>query len=257
MRILSWNINGLRSSHKSGFLDWLYNDSPDILALQEVKAEADDLPDDLRAPRGYHAFFFAANVKKGYSGVGLYTKEKPLDVRYGLGIKKFDEEGRVLTARFEEFTLINAYFPNSSREGKLKYKLDFDDAFLNYVEELRKKGERIIFCGDMNVAHEDIDIARPKENEGNAGFTEEERAWIDEVVAHGYIDTFRHLYPAKRDAYSWWDLKSRARDRNVGWRIDYIFISPDLLRHLKGASILSHVMSSDHCPVAVELDFKK
>ena len=257
MRILSWNINGLRASHKSGFLDWLYNDSPDVLALQEVKAGAEDLPDDLRAPRGYHTFFLAADIKKGYSGVALYTKVKPEEVRYGLGIKKFDEEGRVLTARFKEFTLVDAYFPNSEREGRLKYKLDFDDAFLTYVESLRKKGERVAFCGDLNVAHEEIDIARPKENEGSPGFTEGERAWIDEVIQRGYIDTFRHLYPEKRDAYSWWNLKSHARDRNVGWRIDYVFITPDLLKHLKGAFILSHVMSSDHCPVGIELDFKK
>lgn len=255
MRILSWNINGLRSSHKSGFLDWLYNDSPDVLALQEVKAGAEDLPDDLRAPRGYHAFFLAADIRKGYSGVALYTKVKPEEVRCGFGIKKFDEEGRVLTARFKEFTLVNAYFPNSGREGRLKYKLDFDDAFLTYVEALRKKSGRVVFCGDLNVAHEEIDIARPKENEGSPGFTERERAWIDEVVAHGYIDTFRSLYPAKRDAYSWWNQKSHARDRNVGWRIDYVFITPDLLKHLKRAFILSHVMSSDHCPVGVELDF--
>ena len=253
MRILSWNINGLRSSHKSGFLDWLYNDSPDILALQEVKAEADDLPDDLRAPRGYHAFFFAANVKKGYSGVGLYTKEKPLDVRYGLGIKKFDEEGRVLTARFEEFTLINAYFPNSSREGKLKYKLDFDDAFLNYVEELRKKGERIIFCGDMNVAHEDIDIARPKENEGNAGFTEEEREGIDQMIEAGFVDTFR-LFTQGNGHYTWWSPFGAARERNVGWRIDYFFASEELIPKIKRADILPHYVGSDHCPVLLDIE---
>lgn len=253
MRILSWNINGLRASHKSGFLDWLYDECPDILCLQETKADPDDLLDELRQPKGYFSYFASSIVKKGYSGVACFTKERPDGVEYGLGIKKFDDEGRVIVLYFPKFVLINAYFPNSGMPGRLAFKLEFDDAFLAFCDRLRKKGHKVIFCGDLNVAHGEIDLARPKENEGRAGFTEEERAWVDEVVASGYIDTYRHFYPEKRDAYTYWDLQSRARDRNVGWRIDYFFVSPDLITSLTGASILSHVYTSDHCPVGIEL----
>lgn len=171
-----------------------------------------------------------------------------------MGIKKFDDEGRLLVAHFKDFVLLNVYFPNGGGgPERLKYKLDFYDAFLNYVEKLKKGGENIIFCGDVNTAHEEIDLARPKENEQNTGFLPEERAWLDEVMAHGYVDIFRHFYPIKRGMYTYWDMKTRARDRNVGWRIDYFFVSQGVLLKIKGTKILTDILGSDHCPLSLEL----
>jgi exodeoxyribonuclease-3 len=253
IRAYSWNINGLRSSYKTGFLDWLYNESPDILGLQEVKAATDALPEELQKPKGYYGYFYPAK-KAGYSGVAVYTKKEPEKVVYGLGDERFDDEGRVLTLFFKKFVFITAYFPNSGRPDRLAYKLEFNDAFFSYVEGLRKKGMPVVFCGDLNVAHEPIDLARPKENDGRAGFHPDERAWADEIIATGYIDTFRYLYPEKKDAYTYWDQITRARDRNVGWRIDYFFISPDLLSKLKAAHIHANIYGSDHCPVSISLD---
>ncbi|MAZ40731.1 exodeoxyribonuclease III [bacterium] len=254
MRILSWNVNGLRATHKNGFLDWLYDDSPDILCLQETKAEEVDLVDELKNPDGYTGYFDHTKKRKGFNGVAIYTKIKPERVEKGFGVKKFDDEGRTLVAYFKDFVLINCYFPNSGMEERLPMKLEYNDAILEFMEGLRKKGHKVVMCGDLNVAHEEIDLARPKENEGRAGFREEERAWFDELMAAGYIDTFRHFYPDRRDAYSWWDMKSRARDRNVGWRIDYFITSPDVQKNLKSAFILDYVLGSDHCPVGIELD---
>jgi len=255
MKLISWNVNGLRAIHrKDGFLDFMKKNKPDMLGLQETKASEEQLPDELRAIPGYHAYFASSKVKKGYSGVALYTKEEPLKVEFGLGIKKFDDEGRTIIAQYKDFVLLNVYFPNGGGgPHRLKYKLDFYDAFLAYIEKLRKKGKRIIFCGDVNTAHEEIDLARPKENEENTGFLPEERAWIDEVTYGGYVDVFRHFFPDKTGAYTYWDLKTRARDRNVGWRIDYFFVSPDLLPRLKGVKILSDVYGSDHCPISLEM----
>jgi exodeoxyribonuclease-3 len=176
-------------------------------------------------------------------------------VEYGIGIPRFDEEGRLLVAYFDEFVLLNVYFPNGGQGPvRLQYKYDFYDAFLEFIDGLKKKGQKIIFCGDVNTAHEAIDLARPKENEKNTGFLPEERAWIDEVVSHGYVDTFRHLHPNKKDAYSYWDMKTRARDRNVGWRIDYFFTSANLISKIQSTSILSDIYGSDHCPVTLEIE---
>ncbi|MEK7556105.1 MAG: exodeoxyribonuclease III [Patescibacteria group bacterium] len=254
-RIISWNVNGLRAVHrKDGFLDFVKKEHPDILCLQETKASEDQLPDELRLIVGYHAYFASSKVRKGYSGVAIYTKEKPAKIEYGLGIKKFDDEGRTLVAHFKDFILLNVYFPNGGGgPDRLKYKLEFYDAFLAYIEKLRKKGKKIIFCGDVNTAHEAIDLARPKENEKNTGFLPEERAWIDEVVYHGYRDVFRHFYPNKKEVYTYWDMKTRARDRNVGWRIDYFFVSNELLPKITATKILSEVYGSDHCPVTMEI----
>ncbi len=254
MKLVSWNVNGLRAAAKKGFLDWLYEASPDILGLQETKAEEEQLPPDVRSPKGYFAYFSHSKGRKGYSGVALYTKVEPKKVEYGIGIPGFDDEGRVVIGHFDDFVLLNIYFPNGGGgPERLKYKLEFYDAFLSYIEKLKKSGKRVIFCGDVNTAHEAIDLARPKENEKNTGFLPEERAWLDEVVAHGYVDTFRHFYPTKEGAYSYWDMKTAARDRNVGWRIDYFFVSPDLLPRVKRAGIMPEVYGSDHCPVWVEL----
>ena len=187
-------------------------------------------------------------------GAAIYSKEKPIEVKHGMGIERFDQEGRIVETRFKDFVLLNVYFPNGGGgPERLAYKLDFYDEFLAYVQNLRREGNSVIFCGDINTAHEAIDLARPRENETTTGFLPEERAWLDEVVNAGFIDTFRHFYPDKKDAYSYWDMKTRARERNVGWRIDYFFISPDLLPRLKSATILSDVFGSDHCPVAIEL----
>ena len=256
MRILSWNVNGIRATYKKGFLNWLFNEGPDVMCIQETKASTDVLPEELLNVKGYESYFFSSTIKKGYSGVGVYTKHKPKNVEYGLGIEKFDQEGRSITLFFDDFVLINAYFPNSGGgPERIKMKFDFNDAILEYMDKLKSDSKKVVLCGDLNVAHEEIDLARPKENDGRAGFMPEERAWMDEVLATGYVDTFRHLYPNKTEAYSWWDMKSKARDRNVGWRIDYFLISQNLTKQLKSAFILDYVMGSDHCPVGIELKF--
>jgi len=255
MKIISWNVNGLRAVYKKGFLEWLENENANILGLQETKAEEAQLPENLRAPKGYFSYFSSSKKRKGYSGVAIYTKEKPKRVEYGMGIKKFDDEGRLLEAHFDNFILLNVYFPNGGGgTERLKYKLDFYDAFLAHIKKLRAKQQNIIFMGDVNTAHEEIDLARPKENEKNTGFLPEERAWIDEVIYHGFMDSFRHLHPNKKDTYSYWDMKTRARDRNVGWRLDYVFISAALQKYLKKAFILSEVPGSDHAPIGVLIE---
>lgn len=254
MKIVSWNVNGLRAVHRNGYWKDFLKLDPDIFGFQETKAHPDQLSDEIKDIQGYHSYFSSSKVRKGYSGVALYTKIEPEKVEYGMGIKRFDDEGRIIVGYFKDFVLLNIYFPNGGGgPERLKYKFDFYDAFLEFIEGLRKKGLPIIFCGDVNTAHEEIDLARPKENENNTGFLAEERAWIDEVIAHGYIDVFRHFYPDKKDMYSYWDMKTRARDRNVGWRIDYFFVSPNLLPRLKSAAILSRVYGSDHCPIQIEI----
>lgn len=254
MKIVSWNVNGLRAIHKKGnFADILKKDA-DILCLQETKVEAEQLSEDVRAPKGYYAYFSHSKMRKGYSGVAVYTKERPEKVEEGMGLKDMDQEGRLLVLYFKDFVLLNCYFPNGGGgPERLKYKLDFYDAFLGFTEKLRKKGHKIVICGDVNTAHEEIDLARPKQNETNTGFLPEERAWIDELVYHGYVDIFRHLHPNTKDAYTYWDMKTAARGRNVGWRIDYFFISPDLLPRVKQATMMSDFYGSDHCPIVLEL----
>ena len=252
MKILSWNVNGLRAIHKKGFLEWLRQSAPDILCLQETKSHPDQLIDDLRQPDGYHAFWSAAE-KKGYSGVGVYSRIKPQKTDTGMGIKRFDCEGRVLMLDYGQFILLNVYFPNGGAGNKrVPFKMDFYDTFLKKCERLRKQGRRLIICGDVNTAHTAIDLARPKENEKNTGFLPEERAWVSKFLEKGYIDTFRHFTPGPGH-YTWWDYKTKARERDIGWRIDYIFITPDLLPNLKKALILKQVMGSDHCPIGIDI----
>jgi exodeoxyribonuclease III len=255
MNIISWNVNGIRAVHKKGNFQWLAKHSPDIFCLQEVKAEAEQLVDDIKVIAGYHAYFDHSKLRKGYSGVAVYSKIKPEKVDYGMGIPELDQEGRLLGLHFKDFILFNVYFPNGGGGPiRLDYKLKFYDAFLVHIENLRKTtGKAIIFCGDINTAHEAIDLARPKENEENTGFLPEERAWLDEVVNAGYIDTFRKLYPTKTAAYTYWDQKSAARERNVGWRIDYFFVSPELQKKIKDTVIHSDVYGSDHCPLELIL----
>lgn len=254
MKIVSWNVNGLRSLGKNGFWEaFLKGVRPDVFGLQETKATPDQLPDEIRSPAGFTSFFSSSAVKKGYSGVALYSKTEPLKVIYGMGIPEFDQEGRLVGAEYEDFWLLNVYFPNGGQgPHRLDYKMRYYDAFLAFAERLRKE-KPVIFCGDINTAHEEIDLARPKENEKNTGFLPEERAWLDEVVAAGYVDAYRHFYPSRKDAYSYWDLFTRARDRNVGWRIDYFFVASEFMPRVKKAQIHPDIYGSDHCPVSITL----
>src|SRR3989344_4220487 len=255
--IISWNVNGIRAVDKKGNLAEVFHMKPDILCLQETKATPDQLSDELAKPEGYQAYFHFPTVKKGYSGVAIYSKEKPVKVTRDLGIEAFDQEGRLIMAEYKDFILINCYFPNGGgAPERLRYKLDFYDYFLEYIDTLHKKHKNIIFCGDVNVAHPAIDLARPRENETHIGFLPIERAWIDKVISHGWVDVFRHFYPEKTETYTYWDMKSFARDRNVGWRIDYFFASPEALKKVKSIEILDNILGSDHCPVKLTLNGK-
>ncbi|MGZ7044365.1 MAG: exodeoxyribonuclease III [Methanobacterium sp.] len=252
LRILSWNVNGLRAIQKKGFLKWLLNDDPDILCLQETKVSYDKLPKPLKRVDGYHPYFCEAE-KKGYSGVAIYSKIKPKKVEYGFGIKKFDSEGRILIADYEKFVLLNIYFPNGKMSAeRLNYKLEFYDALLDYANDLKAEGKNVVICGDLNTAHKEIDIARPKANEKISGFLPVERAWIDKFLENGYLDTFR-MFNKEPEQYTWWSYRTKARERNVGWRLDYFFINEEFKDNVKAAGILNHVMGSDHCPVDLEL----
>ena len=252
IQLLSWNVNGIRAVQRKGFLEWFYKESPDILCLQETKAHTEQLDAELIDISGYHSYWNYPD-RKGYSGVAIYTREEPQEVRYFFDDSKLDMEGRVVIAEYPEFTLLNIYFPNGKRDQeRLDYKMAFYDDFLDYADVLRKAGKKIIVCGDVNTAHKEIDLARPKENSKVSGFLLIEREWIDKFVSHGYVDTFRQ-FNEEPNQFSWWDMKSGARARNVGWRIDYFFVSEDLLSSLTGAFIMPEVMGSDHCPVGITL----
>lgn len=252
MKILCWNVNGIRAVQRKGFLEWLYRESPDIICLQETKASPEQLEKDLQEPRGYHTYW-SYPERKGYSGVATFTREQLLKVEYGFGVADFDLEGRTIIAEYPEFVLLNVYFPNGKKDAsRLKYKMDFYEAFLRYADSLKAGGKKLVICGDVNTAHKEIDLARPKENVKISGFLPEERAWIDKFIAHGYVDTFRHFTPMPNQ-YTWWDLKTGARERNVGWRLDYFFVTENLLSSVLKAFIMPEVMGSDHCPVGIVL----
>jgi len=255
MNIVSWNVNGLRSLLKSGAWETFLKMSPDIFCLQETKAEREQLSDDLLAPQGYTSFFSSSKIRKGYSGVALYVKGDDYKVTEGIGKEKFDEQGRTQTLFTKSFALINTYVPNgASKTAPLEYKLEYYNDLLLYAENIRKKkGLPVIICGDLNVAHEEIDLARPKENKKSIGFLPEERAWIDEFAGHGYVDAFRHFNPNKEGAYTYWDQKTYARERNVGWRIDYFLVTSDFLKHITTSEINEKVLGSDHCPVTLKI----
>lgn len=251
-KLLSWNVNGIRAIKGKGFLDWFYKESPDIICLQETKAHLDQLDADLKEPAGYHTCWNYPE-RKGYSGVAVFTKERPLDVRYDFGDSGLDLEGRVIVAEYPEFTLFDIYFPNGkSGPERLNYKMNFYETFLRYADSLKDAGKKLVICGDVNTAHNEIDLARPKENSKISGFLPEERAWMDRFFDHGYVDTFRH-FNKEPEHYTWWDYKSGARARNVGWRLDYFFVSENLLPSVKRAFIMPEVMGSDHCPVGIVL----
>ncbi|MCL2677578.1 MAG: exodeoxyribonuclease III [Clostridiales bacterium] len=248
--LVSWNVNGLRAVAKKGFLETIADMSADIFCLQEIKAREEQLPAEIRAVAGYESWFNPAE-RPGYSGVAVYAKAKPEAVRKGLGIERFDSEGRLLELDFEKFRLINCYFPNGgSGEARLAYKMDFYEALLRHVRGVEKP---LLLCGDVNTAHKETDLARPRENSGVSGFLPMERAWIDELLAAGFYDTFR-LFNNESGHYSWWDYKTGARERNVGWRIDYFFANRAMLEHLRDAWIWPRVVGSDHCPVGVRID---
>lgn len=252
IRIFSWNVNGLRAIHKKGFIKWFLREKPDILCIQETKATKEQLPRSLKTIEGYYSYFCEAQ-KKGYSGVAIYTKIKPKKVEYGFGISKFDNEGRILIADYKDFILLNIYFPNGKMSAeRLAYKLEFYDTLLNYANKLKEGDKNVIICGDLNTAHKEIDIARPKANEKISGFLPEERAWIDKFLSKGYIDTFR-MFNKNPDQYTWWSYRSRARQRNVGWRLDYFFVNEEFKDNVQSSYILSDVTGSDHCPVGLDL----
>lgn len=252
MRLLSWNVNGIRAIARKGLLRWIEGERADVICLQETKAREDQIPRALRRVKGYHARF-SSPERRGYSGVATYTREEPLSTSTEMGIQRFDREGRMLMTETREFTLFNVYFPNGkASHERLRYKMEFYDAFLEHL--LRRGVMRTIICGDVNTAHREIDLARPKENSTVSGFLPEERAWIDRLLDSGFVDSLRHFDPSP-GLYTWWDLKTRARERNVGWRIDYFFVSEDLLPNLKEAFIMPDVGGSDHCPIGIEMSF--
>jgi exodeoxyribonuclease-3 len=255
LKLISWNVNGIRAVAKKGFLNWFMTENPDVLCLQEVKATQSQAPQGLSSPPGYNAYWLSAE-KKGYSGVATFTKSRPLKVEAGFGNQKFDSEGRLLMTEFQEFYLFNVYFPNGKKNAeRLQFKMDFYDAFLNMAEKKRMSGKPVIFCGDVNTAHKPIDLARPKENENVSGFLPVEREWLDEMSMRGYVDAFRHFHE-EPGQYTWWDYKTKARERNIGWRIDYFFVSKEIMPRLKNAFIMANVEGSDHCPISILLDAK-
>ena len=280
IRLISWNVVSLRNMLDKAnlapagypplsFLDWLKRESPDIICLQETKLQQSQLPPALEAPLGYHTDWNFAD-RKGYSGVATFSRDKPLQEATGLNIERFDAEGRVLMTRYPGFKLFNVYFPKAysqrevataRKEGaanagkmaeRLPFKLAFYDSFLAHIDGCRERGENIVVCGDFNVAHRETDLARPKENRETSGFLPEERAWMDKLVYHGYIDTFRH-FNREPGNYTWWSYRFKAREKDIGWRLDYFFVSPGLLNSLSGAFILKNVRGSDHCPVGITL----
>ena len=250
MKLISWNVNGLRACLTKGFLDFVQAEQPDIMALQETKMQPEQVAFDLP---GYEMYFNSAE-KKGYSGTAVFVKEKPLSVTFGMGIEEHDHEGRVITLEYPGFYFVTVYTPNS-QDGlrRLTYRMSWEDAFLGYLKGLDEK-KPVIVCGDLNVAHEEIDIKNPKANRMNAGFTDEERAKMTALLSSGFADTFRRLYPDARDRYSWWSYRFHARENNAGWRIDYFLVSERLMEKVGDSLILSDVYGSDHCPVALLLE---
>ena len=252
IKIFTWNVNGIRAIHKKGFLDWVKKSGGDIICLQETKAQPDQLPDELKSIKSYKSYFFSAE-RKGYSGVGVYTGINPLKVQNGFGNPFFDNEGRIIFVEYKKFVLANVYFPNGGRgPERVKYKLDFYDELFFYLQKNYSDRKGVIVTGDFNTAHTEIDLARPKENEGNTGFLPEERAWIDNIINLGYVDVFRKFNKGG-GLYSYWDNVTRARERNVGWRLDYFMVSEDFANNIIASKIHSNIMGSDHCPVSIDI----
>lgn len=249
MKLISWNVNGLRACLEKGFMDFFRAADADVFCLQEIKLSEGQL--DLETP-GYYQYWNYAE-KKGYSGTAMFCRQEPLSVAYGIGVPEHDHEGRVITAQFPDYYVVTVYTPNAQRElTRLSYRMEWEAAFLAYLKKLEEH-KPVIFCGDLNVAHKEIDLKNPRTNRHNAGFTDEERGCFTKVLESGFVDTFRHFYPDLENAYSWWSYMAQARARNVGWRIDYFVCSQRLAGQLKDAKIHPQVMGSDHCPVELEL----
>ena len=252
MKIASWNVNGIRAVQKKGFLEWLGETAPDICCVQETKAQRDQLGEELLAPEGYRTIWQSAE-RKGYSGVAAFVREEPLSVDI-LGAPEFDCEGRTLVLEYPRVTILNCYFPNSQEGGaRLDYKVAFCDAILEACRELVAKGRNLVLCGDYNIAHQPIDLANPKQNEKNAGYLPEERAWMTKFLGAGFVDTFR-LFCSAPEQYTWWSYRFKAREKNIGWRIDYHCVNEAFAPAVRNSRILPNVMGSDHCPVIIELD---
>lgn len=250
MKLVSWNVNGIRACVRKGFLDYFNEIDADVFCLQETKLQAGQINLDLN---GYHQYWNYAE-KKGYSGTAVFTKKKPLSVSYGIGLNEDEPEGRAITLEFEQFYLVNVYTPNSQRDlARLDFRLQWEKDVRNYLIELDKV-KPVVFCGDLNVAHQEIDLRNPKPNKGNSGFTVEERGEMTNLLEAGFVDTFRQVYPDKEHAYTWWSYMSKVRERNIGWRIDYFIISESLVDSLVDSKIDSEILGSDHCPIALELD---
>jgi exodeoxyribonuclease-3 len=254
IRLFSWNVNGIRACGRKGFPDWLTAAKPDVLGLQETRALPEQLEEGLREPGGYHVYFHPAE-KKGYSGVALYSRIEPQSVTLGgLSEPRFDDEGRLIIADYGDFLFYTGYFPNGGNDlSRVPYKLEFSEAVLQHAEAQRRAGRSIVICGDVNTAHEEIDLANPTSNKKNTGFLPEEREWVGRLIDHGYVDIFRKTHPDEGSHYTWWSNRKGVRERNVGWRIDYFFISPDLEDRVVEARIHADVMGSDHCPIELEL----
>ena len=252
MKLISWNVNGLRAIYKKGFIDIFNSLDADIFCIQETKMQEGQIELDLD---GYYEYYNYAE-RKGYSGTAIFTKKEPINVSYGIGIEEHDKEGRVITLEFEEFYMVNCYTPNSGRElARLEYRMTWEEEFRKYLEKLDKI-KPVIICGDLNVAHKEIDLKNPKTNRHNAGFTDEERGKIDILLNSGFTDTFRKMYPEKEGSYTWWSYMFNARANNAGWRIDYFLVSDRISKDIKDAYIYSEIMGSDHCPVGLEIDEK-
>ncbi len=252
--IYTWNVNGIRAIAKKGFKDWIMKSKGDIICLQETKAQPEQIPEEIKDIKGYDSYWFSA-LRKGYSGVGIYTKIKPLKIINGFGKEKYDTEGRVIFAEYEKFILANVYFPNGGRgPERVRYKLDFYDELFFYLQKNFSGRKGIIVTGDYNTAHKEIDLARPKENEGNTGFLPEERAWINKIINLGYVDVFRKFHK-EPEWYTYWDMVTRARERNVGWRIDYFMVSDDFADNVVAADIHTDITGSDHCPVSIKIKY--
>lgn len=250
MKLISWNVNGLRAIYKKGFEDFFKNVNADIFCIQETKMQEGQFDVDFD---GYYNFFNSAE-KKGYSGTAIFTKIKPKEVNYGIGIDEHDKEGRVITLEFDNFYMVNCYTPNSQRElTRLGYREKWEDDFRDYLKKLDAK-KPVILCGDLNVAHKEIDLKNPKTNHGNAGFTDEEREKMTKLLSTGFTDSFRYLYPDKTDCYTWWSYMMKAREKNVGWRIDYFIVSNSVKDNIKEAKIHDDIMGSDHCPIELDIE---
>ena len=254
MKLISWNVNGLRAVITKGFKDFFNSINADIFCLQETKMQEDQVDDTIKEIfRGYNAYWNSAE-KKGYSGTAIFSKEKPINVLYGIGIEEHDKEGRVITLEFDKFYMVNCYTPNSKRElERLEYRQIWEDEFRKYLLKLNET-KPVILCGDLNVAHKEIDLKNPKTNRRNAGFTDEERNKMTELLEAGFTDSFRYLYPDKAEMYSWWSYMFKAREKNAGWRIDYFIVSKSIEEKIKESYIFNEVMGSDHCPVGLDIE---